>query len=69
MNYTGTLAPGESVVIDMDAMTAVKGSTNVLKYLTGDFISLVPGGNLITYTDAETGRTVELKSTHYPRDL
>ena len=69
MNYTGTLAPGEAIVIDMNAMTAVKGSTNVLQYITGDFFSLVPGGNLITYTDTETGRTVEVKVTHYPRDL
>ena len=68
MNYTGTLAPGESVVIDSDAMTAIKGGVNVVKYIDA-FITLEPGGNQITYTDGESSRTVDVTVTHTPRDL
>ena len=68
MTYTGTLAPGETVVIDSDAMTAFKGGANVVKYVD-EFITLEPGGNELTYTDSESARTVEIKVTHTPRDL
>ena len=68
MIYSGTLAPGESVVIDSDAMTATKGGANVVKYVDS-FITLEPGGNEITYTDGESSRTVDVTVTHTPRDL
>ena len=68
MIYSGTLAPGESVVIDSDAMTATKGGANVVKYVDA-FITLEPGGNEITYTDSESSRTVDVTVTHTPRDL
>lgn len=68
MNYTGTLAPGESVVIDSDAMTATKGGVNVVKHIDS-FITLEPGGNELTYTDSESSRTVDVTVTHTPRDL
>jgi len=68
MTYTGTLEPGETVVIDSNAMTAFKGGANVVKYVDA-FITLEPGGNEITYTDGESSRTVDVTVTHTPRDL
>jgi len=68
MTYSGTLAPGESVIIDSDVMTATKGGVNVVKYVDA-FIALEPGGNELAYTDSESARTVEIRVTHTPRDL
>ena len=68
MIYSGTLAPGESVVIDSDAMTATKGGVNVVKYIDS-FITLEPDGNQLTYTDSESSRTVDVTIRHTPRDL
>jgi len=68
MNYTGTLAPGETITIDSDAMTATKGGANVLKYVDG-FISLEPGENEITYEDSELSRSIRIVIVHTPRDI
>ena len=68
MTYTGTLAVGESLIIDTDAMTATKGATNALQYVSG-IQDLLAGDNLLTYTDSESARTVGIKVVHTPRDL
>jgi len=50
-----TLNPGESLALDSEERTAVKnGVTNVLSFVSGEFVELDPGGATLTYQD-ETG--------------
>lgn len=56
--YTGSLLAGESVVLDGEARTATKGSTNVLALVNAQWqaegFPLQPGTNILTYQDAAT---------------
>ena len=67
--YTGTLAPGDTLVIDCDAMTVKKNGVNDRAHFTGDFFKLYAGTNILTYTDAEGTRDLELTVKVDPRWL
>lgn len=55
------LAPGDEIIIDSNYMIAIKnGTENVSNKLLGRFPVLMSGENIITYTDNETERTVEI---------
>lgn len=50
MSYVGTIAEGQSLVIDTMAQTAKVSGTNVVQNLYGDWLFLSPGVNRIAYT-------------------
>lgn len=61
LTFTGTLATGDELVIDMKAMTAKLNGTNVLHLINGAFFALLPGTNQIKYQDGETVRTITIE--------
>lgn len=48
MSYTGTIATGQTLVIDTDKKTAKIGSSNVIANYNGKFPMLQPGETLVT---------------------
>ncbi|OPZ47839.1 MAG: hypothetical protein BWY95_01217 [Bacteroidetes bacterium ADurb.BinA104] len=51
------LLPGETLVIDSENFTVIKGTKNVLDKMKGDFLVITPGINTIRYIDSESTRT------------
>ena len=51
------LLPGETLVIDSEKFTVIKGTKNVLDKMKGDFLVITPGINTIRYIDSEKRRT------------
>lgn len=49
MKYTGTIAAGQTLVVDCLNQTAMIGTADVSRYLSGDWLTLVPGGNQLQY--------------------
>ena len=49
MKYTGTIAEGQTLVVDCLNQTAMIGTADVSRYLSGDWLTLVPGGNQLQY--------------------
>lgn len=54
MSYVGTIAEGQSLVIDTMAQTAKLSGTNVVQNLYGDWLFLSPGVNRIAYTTSNS---------------
>lgn len=50
IEYVGTIADGQTLVIDMGEQTALLNGLNVIGNVTGDYISLAPGQNTLLYT-------------------
>lgn len=63
-DYSGDLAPGETLVIDFKHKTVTLDGVNVLKNFTSTFWNLLPGANTITYEDSEDSRTLLITITH-----
>jgi len=64
-NFTGELAPGETLVIDHKAKTVTIDGVNVLKYFTtGDFPDLPPGSSTVKYGDLEDSRDLTITVTY-----
>lgn len=56
--YTGTIAAGQTLVVDSLNRTAMIGTADVSRYLTGDWLSLQVGTNQLRYdtdSDSDTG--------------
>ena len=49
MRYTGTIAAGQTLVVDCLNQTAMIGTADVSRYLSGDWLTLVPGNNQLQY--------------------
>lgn len=49
MKYTGTIAAGQTLVVDCLNQTAMIGTADVSRYLSGDWLTLTPGGNQLQY--------------------
>lgn len=58
LEYVGTVASGQTLVIDMQNQTAKLNGVNVLGNITGDWLRLQPGQNRVIY-DANTDDTSE----------
>jgi hypothetical protein len=56
--YLGSLAPGAVLVIDCDQQLLTVNSVNDMKNMDGEWISLGPGVNEVTFTDSEAARTL-----------
>ena len=67
--YTGTISPGDVLVIDCDAKTIELNGVNVVRYMTGKFLHLYSGTNQLRWKDDEAARTVTLDEDHDPRFL
>lgn len=63
----GPFVPGDKVTIDAAKLRVLKNG----EYTSydGDFFELHPGGNTLTYTDADAGRTVQVRVTWRDRYL
>ncbi|AIQ69525.1 phage distal tail protein [Paenibacillus graminis] len=64
INFSGTFAPGDRIIIDSKNLTFTKNSQNALHMMQGDFFDLNLGDNNIVYTDPATGRSVLLRITY-----
>jgi len=67
LGYTGTLAAGDVLVIDVDEQTVELNGVNVVKYFTGVFPLLYTESNELRWKDDDGSRDVELAVTHKPR--
>jgi hypothetical protein len=67
--YTGTISPGDVLVIDCDAKTIELNGVNVVRYMTGKFPHLYSGTNQLRWKDTGTIRTITLGEDHDPRFL
>ena len=56
ITWTGFVPSGQTLTIDMGEMTASLAGANVFEYVSGEWIELQSGNNLITYT-AQGGAT------------
>lgn len=54
LSYTGNIAAGQTLVIDCNRQTAKLNGTNVVSNLSGDWIRLGIGDNIISYTADNT---------------
>ena len=48
--YSGNVASGQTLVIDMNNKTALLNGSSVIKNVSGDWVYLTPGNNRISYT-------------------
>lgn len=62
LTYTGNVASGQTLVIDMNNKTALLDGTSVVNNMSGDWVYLVAGNNKISYTtDNNNATSSELK--------
>lgn len=61
MKYDATLASGQVLIVDMANKTAMVGSTNVISYISGDWIQIRPGENIIAFTTSNQSGTSKLE--------
>lgn len=52
LTYTGTVTASQTLKIDMRNKTATLNGTNVLKNVSGDWVSFAPGANRVSYSTA-----------------
>ena len=69
LGYSGTLTPGDKLVIDTDAMTVKLNRADARANFTGKFWQLWPGNNEITWIDNDGSRNVTAAFEHEPRWL
>jgi hypothetical protein len=67
--YTGTISPGDTLVIDCDAKTIELNGVNVVRYMTGKFPQLYAGTNELRWHDDGVTRTIAVDEDHDPRFL
>ncbi|MFT9848527.1 phage distal tail protein [Aneurinibacillus sp. REN35] len=67
LQFTGTLQPGEQLVIDTEKITATINGQNALNQITGSFFDLQPGANTVTYADKESARNIDMILRHRGR--
>ncbi len=68
LRFTGDFSPGDRIEIDMKGRILLNGA-NAYSLKQGDFFSLTPGENTITYEDDAGSRSVRIRVTHRDRWL
>jgi hypothetical protein len=68
-SYSGPLEPGDILIIDTDKKTVQRNGENFLFFYSGSFFDLLPGNNIITYSDTKSSRTLTLASAYSGRYL
>lgn len=66
--FTGSLAPGDTLVIDTERMSALLNGQDVRHLVQGEYPMVVPGGKL-EYVDEEESRSVRIKVSFRDRWL
>ena len=62
LTYSGTIASGQTLTIDMYAKTALLNGSSVINNVSGEWLYLTPGNNKITYvTDNVTATSATMK--------
>lgn len=61
------LLPGETLVLDSENFTVIKGTANVLDKMKGDFLVITPGINTVRYIDSESARTAFIQISYEER--
>ncbi|WP_052410265.1 phage distal tail protein [Paenibacillus durus] len=69
VTFSGGFAPGDKIVIDCARKTVTINGDNALYLTDGDFLALINGTNLVTYTDGEGVRSVRARITHRDKYL
>lgn len=64
LEYSGTFADGEVIVIYTEYGSITKDSVNDFSNFSGEFWSLYPGSNSVIYEDDETSRSVNITIEH-----
>lgn len=60
--YSGNVASGQTLTIDMNNKTALLNGVSVIKNVSGEWVNLIPGNNRISYiTDNNDAVSSELK--------
>lgn len=57
ITYTGTVAAGQTLVIDMLNKTAFLNGVSVINNISGDWVNFAPGNNRVTYTTTNADAT------------
>jgi hypothetical protein len=65
LEITNPFGPGDKVIIDAKKLT-VRKNGQAIGY-NGELFDISPEENVITYEDAETGRTIQVRVTHRDR--
>jgi hypothetical protein len=65
LEITNPFQAGDKIIIDAKKLT-VRQNGQAIGY-DGDFFDINPGDNVITYEDAELGRTIQIRVTHRDR--
>lgn len=69
LEFTGQLAPGDTLIIDMQTMTAKLNGQNAVHQLSGNFFELLSGENIVEVLDQTTGRKVRLRIDYQDKYL
>lgn len=67
LEFDGYFKPGDRIIINSGKLTMTINGVNGLQHLSGDFLNINSGDNVITYTDEASGRTVRLRVTFRDR--
>ena len=61
LEFTGSLNPGDRLILDSDKMTALLNGEDVRHLIEGDYLMIQPGPQELEYSDEETGRKLRVK--------
>ena len=50
LTWNGTVPAGQTLIVDMNEMTATLEGANVFEFISGSWITLKPGNNTVAYT-------------------
>lgn len=50
IEWTGTVPDGQTLIVNMDEMTATMEGANVFQYISGSWVTLQAGNNRVSYT-------------------
>ena len=61
IRYDGSISASQTLVIDLSAKTATLNGVNVLSKLSGDWLELVNGDNVMSYTTTGAGKPTTIE--------
>lgn len=61
IRYDGSISASQTLVIDLSAKTALLNGVNVLNKLSGDWLELVNGDNVMSYTTTGAGKPATIE--------
>lgn len=69
ITFTGSFPPGSEIVIDLKTLIVTQDRVNALRRITGDLrmLRLMPGRNVVRYTDNAGSRQIRIRVTHKDR--